>query len=334
MKYIRFENDSPFHNFGLEEYLLKKKCDDDYFFFYITKPGILIGKHQNTIEEINTDFVEAHNLVVSRRLTGGGAVYQDYGNINFVFIMNAKPDDINNFSKFVTPMVKALNNIGINAELSGRNDILVDGKKISGNAQTFANNRLLNHGTLLYDSNIDMLVSSLCVKDIKIRSKGIKSIRSRVGNITDYIDNKIDIKEFRELLIQELSKIFGATEYVLNGNELEYINDRAENHFSNWDYVYGYSPKFEITNVAKFSCGVIESRINVKNGLIEDIKLYGDFFSLFDIEILENNLKGQKYSNELHDFVDCEMLTPFFKDLDSKDFVDLLLGKLPEDFIK
>ncbi|HZG73990.1 MAG TPA: lipoate--protein ligase, partial [Chondromyces sp.] len=182
----------PRINLAIEEYAVKHlDINETYLLFYINEPSIIIGKNQNTIEEINTEYVEKNNIHVVRRLSGGGAVYHDLGNLNFSFITKDDGESFHNFLKFTEPVIQALQKLGINAELSGRNDILAEGRKVSGNAQFSTKGRMFNHGTLLFDSEMDHIVSALKVRKDKIESKGIKSIRSRVANISEFLEEKM-----------------------------------------------------------------------------------------------------------------------------------------------
>ena len=188
----------PRINLAIEEYCLKHlDPEETYLLFYINQPSIIIGKNQNTIEEINTKYVDENGIIVVRRLSGGGAVYHDLGNLNFSFITKDDGNSFHNFKKFTEPVVAALKRLGVDAELSGRNDLMANGRKISGNAQFSTKGRMFSHGTLLFDSEIEHVVSALKVKKDKIESKGIKSIRSRVANISEFLDQKMTTVEFR-----------------------------------------------------------------------------------------------------------------------------------------
>src|SRR3954447_3269134 len=192
------KNYDPRINLAIEEYALKHlDINETYLLFYINEPSIIIGKNQNTIEEINTEYVESNGIHVVRRLSGGGAVYHDLGNLNFSFITKDDGESFHNFRKFTEPVVSALQKLGVNAELSGRNDIEDGGRKISGNAQFSTKGRMFSHGTLMLNSEIENVVSALKVKKDKIESKGIKSVRSRVANISEFLTEKIRIEEFR-----------------------------------------------------------------------------------------------------------------------------------------
>ena len=329
MKYIKTDWAVPYYNLALEEYLMSKIPQDDYFFFYIHDPSIIVGRFQNTLEEINYEYVQENDICVARRLTGGGAVYHDNGNLNFSFILRAGEKDVNNFAKFVEPIIAALGSMGIDAELAGRNDILVDGKKVSGNAQYSKHNMLIHHGTLLFDSKMENLSNALNVKDLKIKSKGTKSVRSRVANIKDYMDSDISIMEFKENILEYLTEAENLTEYVLTDEDIKSVENAVKTKFSTWDWNWGKSPAFDIQRTDKFPCGIIDARINVKKGQITDCKIYGDFFVKKDIDVLEQFLIGQTFSNnglkeQLKTHKSSIVIDDFFHEMTAYEFVDFI----------
>jgi len=288
----------PRINLAIEEYALKTMDvdKDSYFLFYINEPSIIIGKNQNTIEEINTDYVESNGIHVVRRLSGGGAVYHDLGNLNFSFLTKDDGDSFRNFKKFTQPIVDALKEMGVDAELSGRNDILAGGRKISGNAQFSTKGRMFSHGTLMFDTEIEAVVSALKVRKDKIESKGIKSIRSRVANIMEFIEEPISIDEFR---LKLLHSIFGGEEEVktieLTEEDWANIHALSKERYANWEWNYGKSPAFNMSHSERFPVGGIDVRLQVKNGVIEDAHIYGDFFGVGDVADIEALLVGTAY---------------------------------------
>ena len=292
----------PRINLAIEEYALKTMDveKDSFFLFYINEPAIIIGKNQNTIEEINTDFVDINGIHVVRRLSGGGAVYHDLGNLNFSFLTKDDGDSFRNFKKFTQPIVDALKEMGVDAELSGRNDILAEGRKISGNAQFTTKGRMFSHGTLMFDTEIDAVVSALKVRKDKIESKGIKSIRSRVANITEFLEQKTTIEEFRLTL---LKSIFGGEEnikeMVLTEEDWTNIKELSKERYGNWEWNYGKSPAFNMSHSERFPTGGIDVRLQVKNGLIEDANIYGDFFGVGDVADIEKRLIGVSYDKSV-----------------------------------
>lgn len=287
----------PQMNLAIEEYILKNlDIDETYLLFYINGPSIIIGKNQNTIEEINTEYVENKGIKVVRRLSGGGAVYHDLGNLNFSFITRDDGQSFHDFKKFTEPVVKALSKLGINAELSGRNDILAEGRKISGIAQFSTRGRMFTHGTLLFNSEMDHIVSSLKVKKDKIESKGIKSVRSRVANIAEFLEEPMTIEEFRSLILKYIYEGNETIpEYVLTEEDWTKINEISKERYQNWDWNYGKSPKFNLQHSHRFPVGSIDIRLEVNKGKIENCKVYGDFFGVGDVSEIEEKLMGIRY---------------------------------------
>lgn len=288
----------PRINLAIEEYILRNMDieQDDFLLFYINQPSIIIGKNQNTIEEINTDYVEDNNIIVVRRLSGGGAVYHDLGNLNFSFLTKDDGDSFHNYKKFTQPVVDALAKLGVNAELSGRNDILAEGRKVSGNAQYATRGRMFSHGTLMFDTDIDQVVSALKVKKDKIESKGIKSVRSRVANISEFLTDKISVEQFR---MEILKSIFNGEEniryYELTDEDWTKIHELSAERYQKWEWNYGKSPRFNIQKTHRFPSGGIDIRLEVNRGIIEEVKIYGDFFGVGDVAEVEQLLTGCKY---------------------------------------
>lgn len=327
MKYIKTNFHTPPYNMAMEDLIINYLPADDYLLFYIHDPSIIIGRHQNTIEEINEDYVKEKGIHVQRRLSGGGAVYHDHGNLNFSFIVRGSRDDVNHFDVLTLPVIKTLEKLGVKAELSGRNDLLIDGKKFSGNAQYFHNGRLLQHGTILFNSEMSELSKALKVKPIKIESKGVKSVRSRVTNIMDYVaDKSITIEQFKDLLLETIGEIYPLEEYVLAESEKVILNRLVEGKFKTWAWNYGRSPQFNISKMDKFPFGIIDARINVNEGLIHDIKIFGDFFVKEDISTLEDSLRGLKYTKEdILKGLENVAIADYFNQMTAEQFADFLI---------
>ncbi|EDL63799.1 lipoate--protein ligase [Bacillus sp. SG-1] len=316
----------PRINLAIEEYALKNlDINEDYLLFYINEPSIIIGKNQNTIEEINTEYVEAQNLHVVRRLSGGGAVYHDLGNLNFSFITKDDGQSFHNFQKFTEPVIKALKKLGVNAELSGRNDIEAEGRKISGNAQFSTKGRMFSHGTLLFDSEIENVVSALKVRKDKIESKGIKSIRSRVANISEFLEEKMTITDFRSMLLRYIFDENEVEEYVLTEEDWKNINELSEERYQNWKWNYGKSPKFNLQHSHRFPVGSIDIRLEVNKGIIENCKIFGDFFGVGDVSDIENKLTGLKYEKaEVEKALEGVEIQHYFGKVTKEDIVNLV----------
>lgn len=288
----------PRINLAIEEYLLKTMDveKDPFLLFYINEPSIIIGKNQNTAEEINTDYVDSNGIHVVRRLSGGGAVYHDLGNLNYSFITVDDGNSFRNFRKFTEPVVKALQSLGVNAALSGRNDLMAEGRKVSGNAQFSTRGRMFSHGTLMFDTEVDAVVSALKVSKEKIESKGIKSIRSRVANISEFLKEPMTVTEFRNAI---LHSIFEGEEHVryyeLTDEDWKNIHELSKERYGNWDWNYGKSPKFNIKHSHRFPVGGIDVRLQVENGIVQDANIYGDFFGVGDVSEIEQAITGSKY---------------------------------------
>lgn len=328
MKYIVNNSNDPRYNLAFEEYCFKKLSrDEDYVILWINGPAIIVGKNQNTIEEVNSDYVEENGIRVVRRITGGGAVYHDLGNLNFSIITSAEDSQAIDFKKYNIPIVKSLEKLGLNAELSGRNDMTLDGKKFSGIAQSVWKNRVLNHGTLLFDTKLDVLSNALNVKQDKIESKGIKSVKSRVTNIKDNLTDDVDIYQFRDLLLNHIFAMEGLkpVEYKLTEEELAEVQKSFDEKYSTWEWNYGESPKSNYKNYKRYPFGSIEIRFDLLNGLITNSKIYGDFFGTEDVSLLEEKLNGVKYDKkEVGNAIEDEPLQKYFGNINKEEFINLM----------
>lgn len=324
------EINDPTINLALEEYCVRNLDveNEEYLLFYINDLSIIIGKHQNTIEEINRKYVEENNIHIVRRISGGGAVYHDRGNLNFSFIMKHSNNAINNFRHFTEPVTQALKILGVNAELSGRNDITVEGRKVSGNAQ-FTNTRaMFSHGTLLFNSRIEDVVEALNVKMEKIESKGIKSVRSRVANISEYLKEPMTIYEFREAIIKSIFKDYEKVPVLeLSDKEWGEVYKLSESKYKRWEWNFGRSPEFNIKKVKRFSFGQIDARINVKEGLIREIKFFGDYLGYGENEVVEKMLTGIRFDKEhIVSVLENLDLNEYFGDISQEELADWMIG--------
>ena len=323
-------NTDPKLNLALEEYALRNfSVESDYLLFYINEPSIIIGRNQNTLEEVNQKYVEKNNINIVRRISGGGAVYHDFGNLNFSFITNHDLKSLNNFKKFTAPVIKVLHSLGLNAELKGRNDIEVDDKKISGTAQFSTGKRMVSHGTLLLDTNLGEVVNALNVKMSKIQSKGHKSVRSRVANISEFLEKPLTILEFRQLLLEGLydeSDEFKS--YRLTPEEWTAVHQLKKEKYDTWDWNYGRSPKFNIQRSRRFNIGEIDLRIYVEKGFIKDFKIFGDFFGKEPVERLEQLLIGSRYDEtDISKLLEDVDMKEYFGDIEKTDFIALIYGE-------
>jgi lipoate-protein ligase A len=289
-------------NLALEEYILRNRMpDDDLLLFYVNAPAIIIGRNQNTIEEINSDLVDARGIRVVRRVSGGGAVYHDLGNLNFSFMTRDVNARFNRYDLFNKPVVEVLRELGVPAEIGGRNDILADGRKISGNAQFATAGRMFSHGTLLLDSNLDDVTAALKPKAGKVESKGVKSIRSRVANISEFLREPISVSELRDRILE---RIFGSRDralipsLALDAADWSAANDLVERRYGSWKWNYGENPASNVQRVQRFPAGEIDVRLDVHGGEITNARFFGDFMGRSEVSELEAQLKGVTYDRD------------------------------------
>ena len=272
-----------------------KYTDDEYFLLWQNEPTVVIGKNQNAYAEINLQFTKKNNIHIARRITGGGAVYHDLGNLNYSFISEKQGSDID-FERFSRPVIDALSDMGLSAELSGRNDIMIGEKKISGNAQTHFENRVLHHGTLLFNSELDVLSSALLVDERKIKAKAIKSTRSRVANIASFLDSDFTVSDFAKKIRDCILNKYNAAEFVIESNDI--IEDLYKRNASE-EWLYpdrDYVSRFSINVNERYNFGTVSISLDMKNDIISDVKIEGDFFGTHDVSEIENALKGSSIS--------------------------------------
>lgn len=295
MLLINNTNTNAYFNLAMEEYFLKN-TNEDIFLLWQNENSIIVGKNQNTLSEINYDYVKENNIKVVRRLSGGGAVFHDLGNINFTFI-SCNDNSFSDFKKFTMPIVEALKELNVHAEFSGRNDLLIDGQKFSGNAQYNYKNKVMHHGTLLFSSEINDLSNALKVKPSKFQGKSVKSVKSRVTNISSHLDKEMTVLEFKDYLMDFINKRDENSHfYELNDKDIESINKLVEEKYSTWEWNFGYSPKYSLNNELKYPGGNVEFSLDVHDGLIKDIKFFGDFFGKEDISFIEDKLRNVKHN--------------------------------------
>ena len=317
-------------NLALEEYVFRNKpSDDDVLLFYVNAPSIIIGRNQNTIEEIDSDVVAERGIRVVRRISGGGAVYHDLGNLNFSFMTPHVTGRFNRYEQFTRPVTDVLRALGVPAELGGRNDILADGRKISGNAQFARPDRMFSHGTLLFDANLDDVTAALRPKPGKVESKGVKSIRSRVANISEFLDGALSVDELRERIIEQ---IFGTRDRAsipaieLGDADWAAIHELVACKYGTWEWNYGQNPACNVQRVQRFPAGEIDVRLDVQEGRIASARIFGDFMGKEDVGQLEARLVGLVYDRPtISDALASVDVTAYFGDVARDDVIGVLV---------
>lgn len=324
MFFIKNHNNNPRYNLALEEYVLKNlDVSESFLLLWQNEPSIIIGRFQNTYEEINQEYVDEKGLNVIRRLTGGGAVYHDLGNVNFSFIEKAQKSGID-FERFIQRVIKALASFGIEAEANSRNDIAIEGRKISGNAQYVFKDKVLHHGTLLFNANLQELGKALKANKEKIQSKGVQSVSSRVANISEYLSQEITVDEFKTRLYNYLTIEDEVKLYQLTDEDKTKIDQLIEEKYNTWQWNYGKSPEFNFKKEQRFTFGLLQVNLNVANGRVTHCRIFGDFFSSENIAELEQKFINKAYTrNEISHLVKTIDIEPYFKGMESEEFVEM-----------
>lgn len=332
MRYLESGSTDPYFNLALEQYIFDSlPRDQSYFMLWQNDNTIVVGKHQNTFAEINADYVRDHSVRVARRLSGGGVVYHDLGNINFTFITDYTGENFD-FAFFCRPVLRALTALGVPAALSGRNDMTIQGKKFSGNSQYIKQGRVMHHGTLMFDSNLDILEEALRVSPDKIRSKGIQSVRSRVTNICPYLDRPMTAQTFFAHLLNFMTTEFGLTPVFLASEDLGRVRQLRDGRYATWVWNYGESPAYQLEKRRRVEgCGEIQVHMDVDGGVIQAIAFYGDYFSSRDPAQLAKMLAGTRLEERsLRQRLSQVNLEAFFHGITLRAFCDLLLSSQAE----
>lgn len=336
MKYLTSDSTDIRYNLALETYLMEHAdLTEPILYFYINSPCIILGRYQNAYEEINQQYVNEHNIIITRRTSGGGAVFDDLGNVSFSFITKDDGDAVGNFARFTQPVLNAIHDMGAtDAQLSGRNDLQINGQKFSGNAMHSQNGRLFAHGTLMYDVDLTQIEHALNVPKDKIASKGIKSVHSRVTNLKPHFKpeyQQLTIEQFRDQLAKEilgLNDLSQASRYVIDQTTKDGVQELLDTYYHNWDWIYGKSPAFSVQHRRHFEAGTVDYRLSVENGKISEIKIYGDFFGQGPITEVEQRLKGVKFERKAIEEVFSQLdVSYYFGKLSSDDLINLLINQ-------
>lgn len=284
-------SNDPFFNLSAEEYLLREKSED-FFLLWRNEPCVVIGKNQVAADEINPDYVSARSLPVVRRMTGGGAVYHDRGNLNFSFIINGEADRV----ELCRPIIDVLRSIGVEAEISGRNDILVGGRKISGTAMCSRGGRSLFHGTLLISADLEAMSEVLRPDENKLMGHGVKSVRSRVANLSEYTKEEVSPNIIGAMLAEYMTERGGKI-YELGESDIKAIEKLRDNKYSTDEWNCG-AERLQKSERSRLSCGTVYIKKKNVCGRIEDIRIFGDFMNIGDISRLEARLRGTEFRRE------------------------------------
>ena len=271
MRCLFSTSNNPYFNLAMEEFFLKNNAEE-FFFLYINEPCIVVGKHQNLLSEINLQYTLENNLKLARRISGGGTVYQDFSNLNFSFIHNCANLEQVNFTKFTYPILEILREMGLDVVFSGRNDLLIDSKKISGNAMHIFKTRVLSHGTLLVNADLNKLSAALKNNPQNYIDKSIKSVRSKVTNISNYLENSISMRDFSQTVFENIvGKSADSIIKPMIDQEADAINQLSKKKFETWEWIYGYSPKYQFHNSIQISTTIIEFEFQVEKGIIKPV---------------------------------------------------------------
>lgn len=327
MHYLETESTNPYFNLAFEQYVFD--CLDsknEYFMLWQNDNAVIVGKHQNTFEEVNQKFINDNNVSVVRRLSGGGAVYHDLGNLNFTYITNGGELAKFDFSHFCMPVVETLQELGVPAEIKGRNDMIIDGKKFSGNAQYSKKGRVMHHGTIMFDSNLDKVANALHVSQDKIESKGLKSVHSRVTNVRPYLKNDMTLEEFKISLLEHINKKTPLSNFRITDEDKNRIKELQQNVYGKWEWNYGASPKFAIHKSRRIEgCGKLDIYMDVKSGIIQKIQFYGDYFGNLESDELIQALIGKHVeAGDIYEAISDLEIGQFFNNMTKEQFVSIL----------
>jgi lipoate-protein ligase A len=287
---ISHRSTDPYFNIATDEYIFKH-IEEDCFMLWRNDNAIIVGKHQNTLAEINVPYVQEKGIKVVRRLSGGGAVYHDLGNLNFTFTRTGENTEVVDFQRYTKPILEVLQNLGIDAKFEGRNDLTIGGKKFSGNAEHVFKNKVLHHGTILFSSEMRDVSGALKINPLKYKDRAVKSIPKRVTNVSDHLKEELSLENFTNLI---MNHILGSNEnckpYEFTPEDIKAIEKIRDEKYATWDWNFGHSPKYNFRQGVKTAGGTLEMNLQVEKGFIKEAKIFGDFFGTKEVSDIEHAL--------------------------------------------
>ena len=322
---IHHHSTDAYFNIATDEYIFKH-IPEDCFMLWRNDNAIIVGKHQNTLAEINIDYVKKHDIKVVRRLSGGGAVYHDLGNLNFSFTRTGKDGEMVDFKKYTEPILEVLRELGVDARFEGRNDLTIDGKKFSGNAEHVFKNKILHHGTLLFASEMKNVSEALKINPLKYSDKAVKSIPKRVTNISEHLKTPITLEEFTNKVMEHIIATHDdCVLYEFSEDDIKAIQKIRDEKYATREWNYGRSPDYSFKKGIRTSGGTLEMNIDAENGIIKKIKIFGDFFNEKDITEIESALENVPHEEDaIRKALDGYKIDSYFRSITLDELVGVM----------